>query len=124
LELTLALAEVVIRHEVRCQPETVRATLQEALQMAAEHGKLRIRIHPEDLENIKEFLPQLKQRLGETRPLELQDDLGISQGGCLVETDSGMIDARLEEQLETLRQQLHRTWELRQQGAATDMQGD
>ena len=116
LELTLALAEVVIRHEVSCGPEPVRETLQAALEMAGGNSRLRVRLHPEDLENIMQFLPQLEQRLGAATQLELEGDLAISQGGCLLETDSGMIDARLEEQLEALRQQLRRTSELRRQG--------
>ncbi len=119
LELTLALAEVVIRHEASCRPETVRETLQAALQMAAENGSLKVRLNPEDVENIKQFLPQLEQRLNSTTRLEIEGDPAISQGGCLVETDSGIIDARLEEQLETLRQQLKRTSEPRQQEANT-----
>ena len=117
LELTLTLAEVVVRHEVSCGADTVRETLQAALEMAGENSGLKVRLHPEDLENIMEFLPQLEQRLGAATQLELEGDLAISQGGCLVETDSGMIDARLEEQLEALRQQLQRTSELRRQGA-------
>ena len=120
LELALALAETVIRHEVRCRPEAVRETLQAALEMAAGSGRLKVRLNPEDLENIEQFLPELEQRLGAATRLEFEGDLAISQGGCLVETDSGIIDARLEEQLEALRQQLRRASELRQQGVGCD----
>jgi flagellar assembly protein FliH len=122
LELTLALAEAVVRHEVSCQAETVHATLQAALKMAAEHSRLKVLIHPDDLEDIKQFIPQVEQRFGAASRLELQGDPSISQGGCLVETDSGFVDARLEEQLETLREQLHRTWMRRHQEAANSMQ--
>jgi flagellar biosynthesis/type III secretory pathway protein FliH len=117
LELTLALAEVVIRHEVNCGPDTVRETLQAALEMVGENRSLKVRLHPEDLENIEQFLPQLEQRLGATTQVELEGDPAISRGGCLVESDSGMIDARLEAQLEALRQQLRRTSDIRRQGA-------
>ena len=115
LELTLALAEVVIRHEVHCRAEIVRETLQTALAMAAENGRLKVSLHPEDLENIKQFIPQLEQRLGSATRLECEGDLAISRGGCLVETDSGIIDARLEGQLEVLRQQLRETSKPRRQ---------
>jgi flagellar assembly protein FliH len=124
LELTLALAEVVIRHEVRCRPETVRETLKAALKMAAENGRLTVRLHPDDLENIRQFLPELEQRPGAASRLEFEADSSISKGGCLVETDSGIIDARLEGQLEALRQQLRRTSKLRRQEASSENQCD
>jgi flagellar assembly protein FliH len=124
LEMTLALAEVVIRHEASCRPETVRETLQAALEMAAENGNLKVHLNPEDLENVKQFLPQLEQRLNSATRLEIEGDPAISQGGCLVETDSGIIDARLEEQLETLRLQLRRMSEPRQQEVNTENKCD
>ena len=120
LELTLTLAEVVIRHEVSCRPEAVRETLQAALEMAADNGNLKVHLNPEDLDSIKQFLPQLEQRLNSTTRLEIEGDPAISQGGCLLETDAGIIDARLEEQLETLRQQLRRTSEPLQEAANSE----
>jgi flagellar biosynthesis/type III secretory pathway protein FliH len=40
--------------------------------------------------------------------LEMRGDPGVERGGCLVETEHGMLDARIVSQLDTIREHLGR----------------
>jgi flagellar assembly protein FliH len=115
LGLTLALAEEVIRHEVQCQHDIVRESLRAALNRVADNGRLKVSLHPEDLDTIRQSLPQLEGPQGPARRLELDADPAIGRGGCLVETDCGLIDARLEGQWEVIRERFRQILEDRRQ---------
>jgi flagellar assembly protein FliH len=117
LELTLCLAEEIIRHEARCRPEVVQETVRAALQMIAQKSELKICLNPRDMEHVKEFLPELEHELSLVGPLEVEANPTVGEGGCFVETDCGIVDARLEEQWEVVKARLRQTLTERQRDA-------
>ncbi|MBW1980199.1 MAG: flagellar assembly protein FliH [Deltaproteobacteria bacterium] len=109
LELAISLAEEIIRHEVCCSSETVKETVRLALQKAAAAERAKICLHPEDLEIVKEFLPEISQKTEQDFTLEASH--AVERGGCLIETDCGIIDARLGKQWQILKRQLRKALE-------------
>jgi len=54
----------------------------------------KVRLHPEDYQ----YLTAHRQRLRADSSIELVEDSSVSLGGCIVQTEMGDIDARIEQQ--------------------------
>lgn len=93
LDTALDLAFQVVRSEITQRPECVARVAEEAVNavmLSARH--LRLRMHPQDQALIEEGAgPALR-----ARDVMVQADSAISPGGCVVESDLGQVDARIE----------------------------
>ena len=96
LDLIKVLADRLVGHEIAVNPDAIRSCLRVALDYIVDNSKLKIHLNPQDFQNILQFglkvngLPE-----GDSR-VSLLEDAGISQGGCLISTNYGEIDATLE----------------------------
>lgn len=106
VKLAQAIAERILRHELSRRPEAALSTIREALQLAAGQPHIQVRLHPDDLEQLRECGDEIAGKLTRIAETSLVADETISRGGCLVETRHGAIDARLETQLERISQEL------------------
>lgn len=96
LGVTLAVAQRVIQSELKADPGHVLATVRQAcaaLPLASRH--IRLHLHPEDAHLVTESLPAH----GEAQ-WQLLEDATISRGGCLLDSGSTHVDARLETRLD------------------------
>jgi flagellar assembly protein FliH len=106
VRLSVAIAEKLIRHEIEHRPESVVAVVSETLQLAAGNPHIKIRMHPADIEQLREYGQEVLHRLNSLGESALLPDEEITRGGCLIETRHGTIDARIETQLERITQEL------------------
>ncbi len=67
--------------------------------------RVSVRVHPSDAVVLKEKQSALVASL-ENRSLTIKEDESVAPGGCLVETEMGVVDARLETQLNAIRKAL------------------
>lgn len=96
MDLVMTLSRRVVMAELRARPEQILAVIREAvkaLPSASRH--VRIHLHPEDAHLIAEQLPSH----GEVQ-WHVIEDLAISRGGCLLDSGSSHVDARLETRLD------------------------
>jgi flagellar assembly protein FliH len=92
-DTALRLAHQVVRSELVQRPECVAQVAQEAVgavMLSARH--LRLRMHPQDLALIEAGAGEALR----ARDVMLQADAAIRPGGCVVESDLGRVDARIE----------------------------
>ncbi|MDR3018772.1 MAG: hypothetical protein LBV56_25345 [Delftia acidovorans] len=97
-----------------------RAMLQRTVQ--AWHGRrpLSVHVHPDDLDALQSDAP-LRQMLSasgftaERQTLRWVADPEVQLGGCLLRSEEGALDARLEVQLQALRASLAQTREVRRE---------
>ena len=105
LRLAVRLAEKIIGREIKTEKRTVNDIVAAALQNARQQEKLTVRVNPSDLSLIEEerekFLPS-----GRAQFIDFVADPRVSSGGCLIESEVGTIDARLETQLRVLKRAL------------------
>jgi flagellar assembly protein FliH len=86
--------------------EVVEATVREALARVEATSELTVHLHAEDLEILRRAnSPLLLSDVAGAR-LRFQANREVSQGGCIVQTRFGTIDARRETKLELLRKAL------------------
>lgn len=87
------LARQIVRSELAQRPELVAAVAQEAIDtllLSAQH--ITLRVHPDD----HALVAQGAADVLEARGARLLPDAGITRGGCVVESDIGVIDGSME----------------------------
>ena len=107
VKLALRIAEKIIGHDVERDPGLLMDTIAQATEAARNAQQLTIRVHPEVGKFLRGRMPQLMEKIGVTKVVSIKDDAEITdKGGCVLETPFGTIDARLQTQLEVLKQTL------------------
>lgn len=99
IQLAIEIARKVVRKEVALDPQIVAGVAKEALKRLGGRTHVRIHLHPSEREVVQ---GRLKELTTLAREIELVDDEQISPGGCLIEGQSGRVDARLETQMASL----------------------
>lgn len=97
IDLALAVAERVLRSELRTRREAVVPVIRAALEAAGSRKIMGIRVSPGEYELLAEHRDEF---VGSLESARLIADPAISDGGCVVEIEAGLIDARLESQLQ------------------------
>jgi len=101
LKLAVKVAEKIIGREIE-KDETVRAEIVlTALRQARQQEMLTVRVNANDLPLVEKMRERI-DAFGRARYLDFVADQAIGEGGCLIESASGTIDARLETQLRVL----------------------
>lgn len=108
LVLARRMAEKIVGHAVAVDAEVMRDIARRALAtVGLGRSEVRLRVHPEDLRALQGGRGACAA-LGATADLSLAADPSIGRGGCIVETATGRLDARLDVQLDALEQVLRR----------------
>ena len=102
VELALAIARQVICQEITLNRDIVVCVAREALAKVEDPGRVKIKMSPSDLKFIKETRSQLSDLIDNIDNVTLEAEENIQSGGCIIETDLGEIDARIERQLQAV----------------------
>lgn len=103
--LAFHVARRIIGHAVDIRPEVIRDIVGQALLMARGKREILIRVHPDDFAILQPRRAEFASQLDGV-PVHFEADSTLDRGGCVIDTESGRIDARLETQLEVLRDAL------------------
>ena len=100
LELSMSIAQKVIKHEAKIDIQIVEDTVMDALKMLSKNEpKIVLRVNPIQVQYLKDTLPEKFKSLGMETKLSVLSDEAITEGGCIIQTNNGMIDATIEAQL-------------------------
>ncbi|MFH1564024.1 MAG: FliH/SctL family protein [Nitrospirota bacterium] len=106
VELAFMIAKKIIKVESITNKEAILKNLNAALKKVKDKEKIKVKINPvhlAELGNIKEKL--LAQASG-MEGITFEEDQNIEPGGCLIETNFGLIDAGISSQLEVIKEEL------------------
>ncbi len=106
VKLACAIAGKITRIELTRHPEIAVGLLREALELAAGASRLRIHLHPSDVETLGVQIARLQKEFQTVAPAEVVADETISLGSCRVETLHGAVDQRFEAQLARIEAEL------------------
>ena len=102
VQLVLLVARKVVKVVSAEYDGVVRHNIAAALRKLRTNADIVIRVNTEDLElttqNKKEFIA-LAEKVGN---ITIAEDSSIARGGCIIETDIGEIDARIDSQLRAI----------------------
>lgn len=95
VKLAVEVAKKVVHRELQADPEIIQTVVRVALNHVAEKSAVTVHLSPVDYSFLLEQRAELSQSEG--RDISLLADKSIERGGCLVNTECGDIDARIEE---------------------------
>ncbi len=106
LKLAVRIAGKILGREVETNEKALGDIVVKAMRGIAHEKRIQIRVNPGDLDKIRKQHDRLIDEVGSGKEVELREDKNVSPGGCIVETDLGIIDAQLETQLRVLERAL------------------
>jgi type III secretion protein L len=105
LRLAVKIAEKILGREIKHDRLAVVDIVATALRQARRHEMVTIRVNPADLLVIEEQRQRL-DRVGREKFMDIVPDPRVASGGCVIESESGAIDAQLETQFHVLERAL------------------
>lgn len=98
LPLALKAAKKIVAGELKAQPETIVNIVLQALAPVMQNHKITIYVNKTDKDVLESEKPKLKEKLEQIESLSIKERDDISPGGCMIETESGIINATIENQ--------------------------
>lgn len=98
VELALAVAKRIVGREVTIDREIALTLVKVSLAKLHNRAVAEVHLNPEDFN----FVETHREKLDFRGSLELVEDKSISVGGCLIHTETGDIDARIESQFDEI----------------------
>lgn len=107
LELAFGIASRIIRARLELDPTTIREIVAGALEHVRGKRQVVIVVHPDDRATLEAARAQLDAQAEGAR-IYIDEDARLERGDCVLETESGRVDARLSVQLDVLKRALAR----------------
>ena len=99
--LVVALAQQLVRREIRSEPGEIIGLIRDSVQLLpASSRRIRIALNPEDADLVRKTL-QLDEN-EEEMSWKLVEDPMITRGGCEIKSNKSVINATLENRLQSL----------------------
>ena len=99
LNLVFSVTEKVINREIATSRDVVHGVLKSAIKQVLDKDGITIRLNPEDYRYMMEINPGIIDGFDEIRNMSIVEDNSIRRGGVVIDTSSGEVDARLDQQL-------------------------
>lgn len=100
--LALAVARKVVGQALASDAAALAGIVREAVGRTEASGSIQVRMHPDDLQRLREAHAGAAALLAGTEHVRFEADPAVEGGGCLVETDFGQIDARVATQFQAI----------------------
>lgn len=102
VRMSAAIAKRLIRRHIDADPSIVTGMLSEALQLAAGTPHLRLRLNQHDIDLLGGVAEEVVRSMATCKQAEILADNTIDPGGCIIETQHGTIDARIDTMLDKI----------------------
>jgi flagellar assembly protein FliH len=107
IELTMTIAKKLVCRELKQHPEFLIDVIKEAIKTSKMENEITIRINPEDRTILEQHSGELMDFLksvtfNQTAKIIVEDDISLTQGGCVIITDTNIIDMAYESRLDSV----------------------
>jgi len=102
LPLAISAARKIMGEELKLHPERIVDIVINSLKPVTQHRKVIIYANKADIEQLEASKPKIKSIFEHLENLSIQERADIEPGGCIIETEAGIINAQLENQWRSL----------------------
>jgi len=107
LEISLDIAKKIIKKEAAENPDVILENIKEVLKdLSKEETKITLKVNPAQVALLKQKVPEAVSMAGLEAKVLIVPDENTMEGGCLVTTTNGVIDATIETQVEIISEAL------------------
>ncbi|MDR0313315.1 MAG: flagellar assembly protein FliH [Treponema sp.] len=102
IDLVLLISRKVIKVISENQKNIIVSNVVQALRKVKDRGNITIRVNMADLKLTTEHTKDFIQLVEGAKSIQVAEDSSVDEGGCIIETEFGEIDARISSQLAEL----------------------
>jgi type III secretion protein L len=102
LPLALKAARKIIGDELKLHPDRIVDIVITALKPVTQHRKIILYVNRSDLEALESHKSKIRKMFEHLSSFSIQERSDIEPGGCIIETEAGIINAQLENQWRAL----------------------
>lgn len=102
LPLALKAARKIVGEELNLHPDRIVDIVMTALKPVTQHHKIILYVNRQDLESLEKHKNKIRKIFERLDNFSLQERSDIEPGGCIIETEAGIINAQLENQWRAL----------------------
>lgn len=107
LEISVDIAKKIIKKELQQDPNIILENISEILKgLSKEETKITLRVNPAQVSLLKQEIPEVLNNAGLDAKILIVPDETVMEGGCMVTTTNGVIDATIEAQLAVISEAL------------------
>lgn len=107
LELSIEIAKKIIKKELTSDPQVLIETIIDVLKTVSKNEpKINIRVSPQYAQFIKDSLPTVAYQYGIDAKINIIADPSLEGGGCVFQTNNGIVDASIDTQIEIIKKAL------------------
>lgn len=107
MEISVEIAQKIIKKELQQDPSIILDNITEILKgLSKEETKITLRVNPVQVSLLKAEIPDVMNNVGLEAKVLIVPDETIMEGGCMVATTNGVIDATIETQLSVISEAL------------------
>lgn len=100
LEISLDIAKKIIKKEMTEDPQILLDNIKDIMRgLSKDETKITLKVNPSQVAIIKQDVPEVAGSLGLEAKITVLSDENVMEGGCVVTTTNGVIDATIESQL-------------------------
>lgn len=93
--------------------EVTLAVVKEALQLVSNQKQVILHVNPEQLTEVRERVSEVLTAFPEVGYVDVIADARLKNGGCILETEVGIIDASIDVQIQVLKKQITKQFDER-----------
>ncbi len=102
VNIILKIVKKIIKSELKANPEEILINnLKEVLKKIIDKGFLEIKINPEDYDLVSQYMKKIRD-IQDIRELNISKSEDIPRGSCIIETNYGTYDGRIDEQIQEI----------------------
>jgi flagellar assembly protein FliH len=96
LALSLRAAKKMVLAELTQSPDVLLGIVMDAIRRITDKDKVIIKLNSKDAAHMRQHQAAIFAQMPDIKSLEIHDDARVDEGGCVIETRLGYIDATLE----------------------------
>lgn len=102
LPLALKAAKKIVGRELETKPDTIVDIVRQTLKPVTQNHHIKIYVNKKDRDILEKQKSELKKSLDQVQTFSIEEREDVSPGGCIIETEAGIINASLENQWRAL----------------------
>jgi flagellar biosynthesis/type III secretory pathway protein FliH len=102
IQIALCAAKQIVGEELALSPERITSIVAPLIARLRRASVLTLRLHPEDAAFVQHHASEVLASSSSKTRIQIEADPAIARGGCLVVSDIGSLDARLESRLDLM----------------------
>jgi type III secretion protein L len=97
MPIALKAAKKIVAAELQTTQDAIVNIVKTTLKSVAQHKKIAIYVNKKDFEILEKNKSQIRQLFEQLESLSIREREDIDEGGCVIETESGIINAQLKD---------------------------